>query len=117
MPRSIGVPSGVWKRARRAVRGGEARKSSTTRATQVKQPCPLTRITAKAERPGGVASAAMGSVSMAGARSGLTLFLLDHRDRRPRPHGWRRVPLDPLAGQQPLLRDARDVAQRIVQVE
>src|SRR5215208_1319307 len=95
------------------------------RATS-KAPVPLSRMTATAERPGGVASAVIGSVS------------IGNYPARPRPK-WLGLPLRslraalgssglylhdglggtllPLAGQQPLLRDAGDIADRIIQVQ
>ena len=58
-------PSAPRKVASVAWRGGLGRKPSITRAATSNAPAPLTRTSATAERPGGVASAAIGSESIA----------------------------------------------------
>src|SRR3954451_9146903 len=83
-------------------------------------PVPLRRTTASAERPGGVASAAMGSESMAAALgSSLAFGSLGTGLRASSLH------LDdapgsaflPFPRQHPLLRNARDIAYRVIEIQ
>src|SRR5829696_1823641 len=105
----MGSPSGARNVARVAVRGGVAVKRSMTRAATSKAPSPESRTTASAERPGGVASAAIGSESMADAgTSGLSLLPASGLPvgrgfgRRLDVHDLPRRPLLALAREQPL---------------
>src|SRR6266536_3573657 len=95
-------PAASRKVASSATRGRSVRNPPITPAATANAPAPLTRITASADRPGGVASAAMGSESMASP----LLFLDRLRDRRRLgPHHRPARPLHPLPREHPLLRN------------
>src|SRR2546427_12107962 len=96
--------SGCSRRARETERGGVAWNGSRQRAAMEKHPTPERRIRASALRPGGVASATMGSESSLG---------LD----RCWPHAghWRFA--QPALCDQVLLRDAEDVLRGVIEVQ
>src|SRR5206468_6844793 len=99
---STGSPAaGCASRARNTVRGGGGWNGWRQRAARRKAPAPDNRISARAARPGGVASATMGSESSLGLR-GRT--------------GDRRIAQPPLRNQV-LLWDAEQVLRRIVQIQ
>src|SRR5690349_16319457 len=99
----MGSPLVGWcSVARATTRAGSGRKGERQRAASAKAPRPDNRISAIAERPGGVASATMGSLSTS-----------------PLPVSLLGLPLlsQALLGDQPLLRNTRDVAHQVIQVE
>src|SRR5207249_2174348 len=100
--------AGCTTRTRRTARGGSGRKGWSTRAATSNAPFPESRISASADRPGGVARATMGSdnTSLAPFPLPVSRFPL-------------RLPLLPQAALRDhvLLRDAEDVAHSIIEVQ
>src|SRR5712692_7572644 len=100
----MGSPVVGWcSAARTTTRAGSGWKGERQRAARANTPRPDSRISAIAERPGGVASATIGSLntSSPSRRPLLGLALLPQAP----PHD------------EVLLRDARDVAHQIIEVE